>query len=52
MEEVEAVGNLRAATAILTWSADRWTTAGRAVFNLEPEEVIRHYSNNLERVSP
>jgi len=40
MEDVEAVGNLRAATAIFSWTGREWTTQGRAVFNLEPREVL------------
>src|SRR5690348_10387517 len=39
MEEVEAVGNLRAATAVFTNDGRGWTTQGRVVFNLEPGEV-------------
>lgn len=50
MEDVEAVGNLRAATAILTWKGREWTTAGRAVFNLEPRQVLEQYSQNLTPV--
>ena len=52
MEEVEAVGNLRAATAVLTWTGHDWTTAGRAVFNLEPREVLDRYRDSLEPVIP
>jgi hypothetical protein len=47
MEEVEAVGNLRAGTAILTWNGRVWTTAGQAVFNLEPREVLERYRESL-----
>jgi len=36
MEEVEAVGNLRAATAVFTNNGRGWMTQGRVVFNLEP----------------
>ena len=50
MEDVEAVGNLRAATAILTWTGHDWTTAGRAVFNLEPREVLDRYRDSLEPI--
>ena len=46
-----AVGNLRAATAILTWSGFDWTTTGKAVFNLEPHEVLERYSQNLTAVA-
>jgi hypothetical protein len=50
MEDVEAVGNLRAATAILTWSGQEWTTAGRAAFNLEPQEVLDRYRESLTAI--
>lgn len=46
MEEVEAVGNLRAGTAVFTFRRD-WATQGRVVFNLEPPEVIERYRQNL-----
>jgi hypothetical protein len=52
MEEVEAVGNLRAATAVFTWNGREWTTHGRAVFNLEPEEVLERYGGTLDPISP
>jgi len=51
MEEVEAVGNLRCATAVFTHDGLKWTTTGRAVFNLEPPEVLAHYAENLEPVA-
>jgi hypothetical protein len=51
MEDVAAVGNLRAATAVMQWSGHEWTTEGRAVFNLEPREVLDRYRENLELVS-
>ena len=51
MEEVEAVGNLRAATAIFTWTGHEWTTPGKAVFNLEPREVVERYSDNLDAIT-
>lgn len=50
MEEVEAVGNLRAVTAIFTWSGFDWTTTGKAVFNLEPPQVLEQYRANLTPV--
>ena len=50
MEEVEAVGNLRAGTAIFFYGPDRWDTHGRAIFNLEPLEAIRHFQNEMELV--
>ena len=47
MEDVEAVGNLRAATAVFTHDGRQWSTAGRVLFNLEPHEVIERYQNTL-----
>jgi hypothetical protein len=52
MEDVEAVGNLRAATAVFDWKGGGWTTQGRAVFNLEPHEVLERYGESLEPVTP
>ena len=51
MEEVEAVGNLRAATAVFQYVGNRWRTEGRAIFNLEPDEAIRHFHSSLEMVA-
>jgi hypothetical protein len=50
MEGVEAVGNLRAATAVFRCSKNRWYTDGRAVFNLNPTEAIAHFRDDLEIV--
>jgi hypothetical protein len=50
MEDVEAVGNLRAGTAIFTYDGREWTTQGRVVFNLEPREVLERYKNSLDAV--
>jgi len=51
MEEVEAVGNLRAATGVFTNNGRGWTTQGRVVFNLEPREVLQRYQDSLEPIS-
>jgi hypothetical protein len=51
MEEVEAVSNLRAATAVFTHNGRHWTTLGRAVFNLEPREVVVRYKDSLDAVA-
>lgn len=50
MEDVEAVGNLRAATAVFRVEGSRWATDGRALFNLNPAEAIAYYQDNLELV--
>lgn len=51
MEEVAAVSNLRAATAIFQWNGSEWNTQGRAIFNLEPSEVLRRYSDSLDEIA-
>ena len=51
MEEVEAVSNLRCATAVFAVRKGEWTTEGRAVFNLEPHEVLDRYGDSLEPFS-
>lgn len=50
MEHVEAVGNLRAATAVFHFDAGAWRTDGRAIFNLNPSEAIDYYHDSLQRV--
>ena len=47
MEEVEAVGNLRAATAVFVHRDGRWTTDGRVVFNLDPAGAVSHYAESI-----
>ena len=52
MEDVEAVSNLRAATAVFNFDEQRqWYTEGRAIFNLNPTEAIQYYQANLELVA-
>lgn len=51
MEDVEAVGNLRAASAVFVFRDGRWTTDGRAVFNLEPAEAVKRYGESLEPIA-
>jgi len=50
MEEVEAVGNLRAATVVFRLDGPAWEADGRAYFNLSPSQTIEHYHNELESV--
>lgn len=47
MEEVEAVGNLRSATALFVFRGGAWTTDGRVIFNLEPAEALARLSPAL-----
>jgi hypothetical protein len=51
MEDVPAAHDLRAATALFEYSEGRWTTQGRAVFNLNPIEAIGYYQHYLELVA-
>jgi hypothetical protein len=50
MEDVEAVSNLRAATAVFRVQQGRWSTDGRAIFNLNPSEAVEYFHDNLELV--
>src|SRR5437868_11768770 len=50
MEGVEAVGNLRSATAVFAFERGHWSTSGRAMFNMNPDEALRHFQNQYERV--
>jgi hypothetical protein len=51
MEGVEAVGNLRAATAVFRFDGSQWRTDGRAIFNLNPAEAIAYYHDSLTHVA-
>jgi hypothetical protein len=50
MEGLPAVGNLRNASAVFFFQRGQWLTLGKAVFNLNPAEVIQHFQNRYERV--
>ncbi|HEY1786343.1 MAG TPA: hypothetical protein VGG30_12365 [Pirellulales bacterium] len=50
MEEVEAVGDLRAATAVFRIHQGHWSTEGRAIFNKSPAEAVHYFQKNLEMV--
>jgi hypothetical protein len=52
MEEVEAVGNLRSATAVFVYRGNRWTTDGRVIFNLEPAEALVRFEAALKPLPP
>jgi hypothetical protein len=51
MEDVDAVHNVRAATALFHYQNGRWSTQGRALFNLNPREAIHFYQKDLELVT-
>ncbi len=50
MEDVEAVSNLRAATAVFRHQGDQWFTEGRVIMNLEPVEAIERFREALELI--
>jgi hypothetical protein len=50
MEDVEAVGNLRSATAVFVLRDGKWTSDGRVIFNLEPAEAIERFGGALRQV--
>ena len=51
MEEVEAVSNVRAATAEFLYDGSRWNTEGRVYFNLLPSATVKYLSTDLELVA-
>ncbi len=48
MEDVEAVGNLRAGTAVFSYAGGRWASDGRVLFNLDPPDAMRRYEGRVE----
>jgi len=48
MEDVEAVGNLRAGTVVFTYERGQWKTDGRVLFNLDPQDALRRYEGRVE----
>jgi hypothetical protein len=50
MEEVEAVGNLRAGTAVFLHDGEQWFTDGRILYNLDPDQALAHFADELEVV--
>jgi len=51
MEHVEAVSNVRAATAEFLYDGVRWSTDGRVYFNLAPSAAVKYLSADLELVA-
>jgi hypothetical protein len=51
MEDLPAVGNLRNASAVFFYHKGAWHTTGKAIFNLNPDEVINRFSAQYERAS-
>ena len=51
MEDVPAVEYAKNASAVFFFQRGQWLTAGKAVFNMNPGEVIEHFKNQYERVA-
>ncbi len=48
MEDVEAVGNYKAATVVFRFDDKEWHAEGRPYFNLSPAQTIERFQNELE----
>ena len=51
MEGLPAVGNLRTATAVFRFDEGVWATDGRALFNMDPDEALSHFSKQYESIA-
>ncbi len=51
MEDLPAVGNLRNASAVFFYHQGAWHTTGKAIFNLNPDEVITRFGEQYERIA-
>ncbi len=47
MEDVEAVGRLRSATAVFVEGPGGWEAPGRVLFNLQPHQALEHFAHEL-----
>ena len=50
MEGLPAVGNLRNATGVFFFHRGHWGTVGKAIFNMNPEEAIKQFDKQYERL--
>ena len=50
MEALPAVGNLRNASGVFFFQAGQWSSVGRAIFNMNPDEAAKHFSNQYEKI--
>ena len=48
MEDVAAVSNVRDACAVFQWQKKCWTTTGRTLFNMNPEEARDRLATSYE----
>lgn len=50
MEDVAAVTNIRDACAVFQWQNNEWTTSGRTLFNMNPEEARQRLAASYEPI--
>jgi hypothetical protein len=50
MEGLEAVQNVRCATAVFFFHRGGWHTTGKALFNLDPDQAVGHMAQHYERL--
>ena len=51
MEDVEAVGLIRDATAVFHYRHGTWGTGGRALFNMNPSDAVQRLEGQYERIA-
>ncbi len=50
MEDVEAVGTIRDATALFHYQKGRWGTGGKALFNMNPQDALVRLEGQFEAI--
>ena len=50
MEDVAAVSNIRDACAVFQWQNNAWTTSGRTLFNMNPDEAMERLAMSYEQM--
>jgi hypothetical protein len=50
MEGVPAVADPKNASAVFFFHRGHWATVGKAIFNMNPDEAIRHFDKQYERI--
>ncbi|MCA8995849.1 MAG: hypothetical protein KDA80_02660 [Planctomycetaceae bacterium] len=51
MEDIEAVGHFREASAVFHWQNGNWGTGGKALFNMPPAMAVDRLQGQFEPVS-
>jgi hypothetical protein len=50
MEDVPAVADPKNASAVFFFHRGHWATVGKAIFNMNPDEAIKHFDRQYERI--